>query len=72
MGVGSSSLPAVHNAPVATPPPRKSPFKNRPSWAIRKSTPEVLQPVVELVQQPTAPGDAIDIFTEMAEICILP
>jgi len=29
-------LPAVHQAPVATPPPRKSPFKNRPPWAIRK------------------------------------
>jgi hypothetical protein len=48
------------------------PFKNRPSWAIRKRTPEVLQPIVEPGQQPTAPGDAIDIFTKMAEICSWP
>jgi len=57
------AYPPVHDAPVASPPPRKSPFKNRPSWAIRKPTPGVLQPSVEPVQQPTALGDAIDIST---------
>jgi hypothetical protein len=55
-GVESSDLPAVYDALVATPLPRKSSFKNRPVFgAIRKPTPEVLQPVVEPVQQPTAP-----------------
>jgi hypothetical protein len=52
----SGSVPAVHDTPKAT-PPRISPFKNRPPWAIRKPTPGVPQPLVESVQQPTAPGD---------------
>jgi hypothetical protein len=45
---------------------------DRPSWAIRKPTPGVLQPSVKPVQQPTALGDAIDISTKMAEICSWP
>ena len=31
----SPSIPTVHDTPLAT-PPRKSPFRSRPSWAIRK------------------------------------
>jgi hypothetical protein len=35
--------PAVHDASLAT-PPRRSPFKNRPPWAIRKPADEIIAP----------------------------
>jgi hypothetical protein len=35
--------PAVHDTSLAT-PPRRSPFKNRPPWAIRKSADETTAP----------------------------
>jgi hypothetical protein len=41
---------------VAT-PPRKTPLKTRPPWVIYKPTPDVPQPVVKPVQQPTALED---------------
>jgi hypothetical protein len=62
----SLSVPAVHDAPLAATPPRKSPFRNRPSWAIRKPTLGAPQPVVE------APVDAVNISKGMAEICSWP
>lgn len=35
------SVPAVHDASLAT-PPRRTPFKNRPPWAIRKPVDEIM------------------------------
>ena len=39
-----------------------------PPRVIHKPTPDVPQPVVEPLQQPTALGDPLDIFIKMAEI----
>jgi hypothetical protein len=55
------SVLAVHDAPLAT-TPRKSPFKNHPSWSIRKPALGAPQPVVKALQQTTSPVDAVDIF----------
>jgi hypothetical protein len=68
----SLSVPAVHDAPLAATPPRKSPFRNRPSWALRKPTLGAPQPVVEALPQATSPVDAVDISKGMAEICSWP
>jgi hypothetical protein len=70
--IESPSVAAVHDAPLATTAPRKSPFRNRPSWAVRKPAPGAPQPVVEALQQTTSPADAVDIFIGMAEICSWP
>jgi hypothetical protein len=51
---------------------RKSPFRSRPSWAIRKPAPGTPQPIVEALQQTTSPVDAVDIFRGMAETCSWP
>jgi hypothetical protein len=38
------SVPTVHDASLATPPLRRTPFKNRPPWAIRKPADEIMAP----------------------------
>jgi len=38
------SMPTVHDASLATPPSRRTPFKNRPLWAIRKPADEIIAP----------------------------
>jgi hypothetical protein len=62
------SVAAIHDAPLATTPPRKSPFRNRPPWLIRKPALGAPQPVVEALQQTTSPVDAVGIFQGIAEI----
>jgi hypothetical protein len=37
------SVPTVHDASLVT-PPRRTPFKNRPPWAIRKPADEIIAP----------------------------
>ena len=70
--IESPSVPAIHDAPLAMTAPRKSPFRNRPSWAIRKPAPGIPQPIVEILQQTTSRPDVVDIFKGMAEICSWP
>jgi hypothetical protein len=65
--VESPNVAAVHDAPLAATPPRKSPFRNRPSWVIRKPTLGAPQPVVEALQQTTSSVDTVDISKRMAE-----
>jgi hypothetical protein len=38
------NVPAVHDASLTTPPLRRTPFKNRPPWAIRKPEDEIIAP----------------------------